>query len=257
VRFSAAEADDEPPAATIIAPTLNQLLPADEPATLHGEATDNVAVQGVWVSVQDRATSSWLQLDGVTWGSLRRWLPTSLSNPAAPTTSWSFDWTPPEGTYTLQLRTLDRKGNVQTPMPSVRFAAGYVDLAPPDGTIASPTPGEQIELAEGAPIEFSGSATDDRGVAFVRLAVRDVTGKRWWQWDGTWGSTLRWGPTTLSAPGAPSTDWTGTWTPPEAGRYSVTVRADDTAGKMDPDRPVAEFYVTFEAPLDPLTDPGT
>ena len=115
------------------------------------------------------------------------------------------------------------------------------DAAPPDATIGTPAPG-QVYLE--VPVRIDGSASDDVGVAQVRVAIRDRDSLLWF--DGTgWSSTYAQHEANLSAPGTPTTNWSFRWTPPAggSGSYAVTVQAVDAAGKVDPTQAWASFSI--------------
>jgi hypothetical protein len=73
------------------------------------------------------------------------------------------------------------------------------------------------------PVSFAGSASDSVGVKSVSAQITEIAT----------GQTLVY-PAALTAPNAPSTDWSLTWQPPRAGSYDVSVGATGTAGGRAP-----------------------
>lgn len=107
---------------------------------------------------------------------------------------------------------------------------GGPDSVPPDSAVSAPT--ANASLPPGS-VTVSGTATDDRAVASVRVAVKNRATGLWWRADGTWGPFAA-HPAVLGQPGAPSTAWTWSWTPPGPGAYGVSVSAHDAAGNAEP-----------------------
>jgi hypothetical protein len=110
------------------------------------------------------------------------------------------------------------------------------DTTAPTVTIAAPVKDQNVGLA---PFDIGGSANDDVGVASVRLAIRDRDTLLWW--TGTeWGAytTLE---ASIAEPGAPTTTWSYSWTPPAAGNYGVLVRVEDTSANTNAVKPWVRF----------------
>jgi hypothetical protein len=71
-----------------------------------------------------------------------------------------------------------------------------------DATITAPTNNQVAPLAG---VTFTGNATDNIGVAGVRVAIQNRTTKRWLSATGTWVTSTTWLPgAALSSPGMPS-----------------------------------------------------
>jgi Tol biopolymer transport system component len=115
------------------------------------------------------------------------------------------------------------------------------DTAPPDAAIDTPTVGQVLTET---PIRVEGSATDDVGVAQVRVAIRDRSTLLWYDGVG-WRQTFAQIAATLGAPGATRTHWSFRWSPPTGGTgaYAANVQAVDTAGKTDPTQAWASFSI--------------
>jgi hypothetical protein len=102
------------------------------------------------------------------------------------------------------------------------------------------------------PIQFAGQATDDIGVASVRIALKRVSDNRWWSGGGGsgFGTTYVRHEAVLATPDGTTTGWTWDWTPREPGLYSIIVEARDAAGNVDSSKPNVPFEVTSAAPDD-------
>ncbi len=107
---------------------------------------------------------------------------------------------------------------------------------PPDGSITDP---ERLDTIQ-SPVLITGEATDDSGVASVKIAIQDVDTRQWLQADGvTWAAQYHRADATLGTPGASLTTWSTTFTgtPPGAsGRFNIQVNVTDDAGQVDPER---------------------
>ncbi|WP_131737363.1 Ig-like domain-containing protein [Actinomadura roseirufa] len=119
------------------------------------------------------------------------------------------------------------------------------DVVAPDAVITAPA--LQDEVYGRKALTFSGTATDDTGVASVGIAFQDRKSRLWFRPDGTWGAYQRYA-TVLSQPGTVKTNWSYTWTPPSAGSYVVQAVAKDKAGHPDKVLPFRRFEVDTAAP---------
>ena len=114
----------------------------------------------------------------------------------------------------------------------------------PDTVLDTPAPDATAPVG---PVSLAGSASDDQGIAGVRYAVQHRTSGQWWT-GGGWSATQHWFPATVTNPGAASTAWSATWTPPSANDYRVSAQATDTGGNDDATPPSAPFTVALGAP---------
>ena len=170
-----------------------------------------------------------------------------MASPGGTSTGWTYPWTPPSGgsgQYVLQVTAVDAAGNLDPTKPWVSFnvsgGGGGTDTTPPNGTVTTPTNNQTLT---GIPTQLSGGATDDVGVAQVRVAIRDRTSGLWLRGNGTWG-TFQNHLANVASIGATSTTWTYSFTPAPggSGNYALQVAAADAAGNIDPTKP----WVTFQ-----------
>jgi DNA-binding beta-propeller fold protein YncE len=121
------------------------------------------------------------------------------------------------------------------------YTAGAPDTTPPDSQVITPV---AKQVFSNRPLVLSGTATDDAAVAHVRVAIKNTATGQWWRADGSWGA-FQWNDSVLASPGAPSTGWTFSWTPPAgAGSYAVQTEAADASGNVEPPpKPWVNFNV--------------
>lgn len=234
-----------PPETTLTAPVAAE-PPSPFDITLGvpmaGNATDNVGVAGVRVAITNSSGLSWT---GSAW-SAGATVEATLATPNAIATDWSYTFNPPlAGLYTVTATARDSTGADLTPTEPVSFeVTGSVpDTVAPDATVTAPT-NNQVMALSGA--TFTGNATDNVGVAKVKVAIRNRTTLRYWTGTAWANNTaIVWlDGAELGSAGSPVTTWSYPWTPPEAGTYAVTVRAEDAAGLLDPTRPWVNFSVS-------------
>ena len=127
------------------------------------------------------------------------------------------------------------------------------DNTPGDTTITSPAAGATTRTNE---VTVRGSATDDRAVDRVRVAVldRDAEGESWLQDDGTFGPEFASRDAALVSPGSTSSTWNIALDLPD-GRYGVDAVSYDEAGNVDPTSAYREVTVDTSPP--DTADPDT
>ncbi len=208
---------------------------------LSGSASDDRSVAEVRVGIKDRQANLWLQPDG-TWSSSWAYLPAPLSAPGAPATDFLLDVELAPGSYWAFARGVDEAGNVD---PTASGAKLLRHLRQPRHRSARDHPRQPDgweELPAGT-VRLSGSASDDRSVAEVRVGIKDRQANLWLQPDGTWSSSWAYLPAPLSAPGAPATDFLLD-VELAPGSYWAFARGVDEAGNVDPTASGASFSVT-------------
>ena len=237
--------DTTAPDTTVTTPSKDQTF-SSGPVTLSGGATDNVGVTSVRIGIQDRISKQWYRSNN-TWGAFQAQQAT-LASPGGTSTGWTYEWTPPSGgsgQYALQAAAVDAAGNVDPTKPWVTFnvsgGGGGGDTTPPNGTVTTPTNNQTLS---GIPAQLSGGATDDIGVAQVRVAIRDRSSGLWLRGNGTWG-TFQNQSANVASIGATSTTWTYSFTPAPggSGNYAMQVAAIDAAGNIDPTKPWVPFQL--------------
>ncbi|WP_435745232.1 TolB family protein [Nocardioides sp. SYSU DS0663] len=230
-------ADTTPASATVTSPEQGQVLPS--PVTLRGTATDDRAVDKVFVQVRNNDTGLWLRPDG-TWGSGAVRVPTTLANRYAASTGWSVELPLEPGKYGFEVVALDVAGNIPSNRPWTGFTVGTgetADTTAPTISVSTPQGGQTVP----SPVTYSGTASDDRGVDRVFVQVRDNSTGLWLRPDGTWGDGARRIPVTLANPGATTTDWSIDLAL-DPGKYGSDVVAFDAASNKS-DKPWTGFTV--------------
>ncbi len=104
------------------------------------------------------------------------------------------------------------------------------DAAAPDSTIT--TPANKASVPAGS-VTATGTATDDKGISEVRVAVRNRDNNLWLQANGTWAAGYAYRLATVAGPGAASTGWSINVNLPTTGNFAFDTRARDTAGNLD------------------------
>jgi hypothetical protein len=225
------------PNGNVTTPTTNQVCNTS-PILFSGTATDDLAVTNVRVAIRNATTQQWW--NGTAWQATIVQFEASLTAPGTPSTGWSYAWAPPgAGSYAIQVTAVDAAAKVDPSKPFVPFSytPGNPDTAAPNGTVSAPTNGQVLTSS---PITFSGNATDDRSVTNVRVAIRNVTTSQWWN-GSAWQTAIFQHESTLTSPGAASTGWSLSWSPPAAGSYAIQVTAVDGVGKVDATKPWVPF----------------
>lgn len=115
------QGDTVDPDATITQPTNNKVLPAG-PQTFTGNATDNVGVVGVGVMIKNRDNNLYWKASTGTWVSTFVWNDSTLANPGAPATGWTFTMTLPAGNYAISVRAQDAVPNYDQTRPWNQFS---------------------------------------------------------------------------------------------------------------------------------------
>lgn len=205
------------------------------PITFAGSANDDEALREVWITLRNTSTGERLAADG-TWGAnvvagSYRVSPVNLDQG-----SYNWSYTTPfnlsPGSYTFTVGAEDDIG-LGTPsnmQGRLTINAQIPGDAPPNGLIS---PSGTITGIQVLHLDLAGTATDDQGVAQVKVALQDADTTRYLQPNGTTSSTFNTLNATLANPGATSTAWTLPVDLPTQGDWRVTAYAVDTAGQQD------------------------
>lgn len=222
--------------------------------TFAGTATDDLDLASVEIQLRNTTTRQNLASDG-TWGTdvTAGWYRISPVNLSGATYQWS--WTTPftlvNGTYTFAVRSTDDQDLTTASGDQGRLTinVGVVGDTAPDTALAF-TGTDMSPVALSLPL--SGSATDDRGVGAVRVALLESDTGRYVQPGGTLGTSYATLDAVLATPGATSTTWSLTVMLPLAGTYNVTAVAVDSANQLDTSTTGATAkYLVYPGDLDP------
>jgi outer membrane protein assembly factor BamB len=115
----------------------------------------------------------------------------------------------------------------------------------PSSVITSPANGSTVTNT-GAPVQVSGTAADDLGVAKVYIGVKNTATGRWWDSvSATWSNVFQASQAALGTPGGKSTTWSTSFpAPADGGVFLVQSDAVDTDGQHDPNLPISKFTLT-------------
>jgi large repetitive protein len=102
--------------------------------------------------------------------------------------------------------------------------------APPDGLIS---PSGTVTGVQVLHLDLAGTATDDKGVASVRVSLQERNTRLYLQPNGTMAAAFATRNATLAVPNGTSTNWTLPIDLPTQGDWDVTAFAVDTAGQLD------------------------
>lgn len=216
------------------------IVPPGQPMTFKGTATDDTGVAAVDVAMINNSTHQNLTVDG-TFGTKEglnfyRVSPAGLdSKDYAWTYTTGFDLTP--GNYTFVVRAIDKDG-IATPQSNWVFIYGGMNAQvagdnPPKATITPARQGLHTDVQTLPGFTLDGTATDDKGVSGVQVALKDADTARYLKPDGTTTTDFATVPATLASPGATSSSWTMTVDLPTQGDWNVTALAQDTVGQQD------------------------
>ena len=233
--FPLLQQDTSLPTITIDTPLAGSVTPASVPVA--GSATDDIGVSAVWIAVYDRDAKLWLRSDG-SWGGWQKHA-TTLSNPGATSTTYSYALTLHDARFLVRAWAEDPSGQISDPRGDVRFEVStMIDFDPPEVTITAPTLGSTVA----SPATVTGVAYDDGEVAKVWMAMYDRDAKLWLRTDGSWGAWQK-HQATIDDPGAGTTGYSHDFDVPD-GSYLVSVWAEDGTGKITPQpRPNTKFLV--------------
>ncbi len=119
------------PIAAIGTPTSEQLV-TTTPATFSGTATSTVAIGAVRWSLQNEGSGAWLQVNGLSWGTTRAWLRSTITQPVSGQATWSGAATLGSGQYQLWAKAQDVTA-AWSALATVLFASGPAPTAQAPG----------------------------------------------------------------------------------------------------------------------------
>jgi PKD repeat protein len=223
--------DDQTPTTNITGPSGSIL--ASTTFTMTGTANDDNGVNSLTFWFRDDQ-NRYLQNDG----SVAAIFNTFRGTPdvvGATSATWSYEVTlPHEGQWRGSATAIDTAGQADLRSGTRDWLISSTAVAP-SVTIEQPVPMTPpftvpaITVAPGAPMTFSGTATDDQGLRNVEISLRNNSTGEALRSDGTWGigqaGNFRISPFDI---GGSTYNWT--YTTPfnlSLGSYSFTVRATD------------------------------
>ena len=222
---------------TMVPPTAAQTLVVAPGGrlTFAGSANDGQALDSVEITLRNSTTREQLASDG-TWGADAiagsfRVSPLNLTG-----SSYDWSWTTPfdlkAGTYTFTVRATDKLGLTTASANQGRLTinAQVPGDVPPNGLLdvtGTVLGGQSLHL------DLAGSATDDHGVAEIRVALEEQDSSRYLQPNGSLSAAFATRTAVLATPGGTSTRWTLSIDLPGQGDWAVTAFAYDTAGQQD------------------------
>ena len=231
VRFTVSNLppDTVAPDTTVSTPTEGQDLPTGQ-VSITGTATDNTNVASVRVGIQNSTDQWW---NGTAFQAAATTVNANLNTPGTPASNWTYNFNSPgAGTYRITATAVDSSNVVDaSPAGPVTFTtSGSPDNTTP-GTTTVTAPTEQPTTT--SPVTITGNATDNVGVAAVRVYIRlNGTSPAQW-WNGTsFSTTYGFVTATVNNPGQPNSTWSYTFTPPAAGSYGLQTKAVDTSGNL-------------------------
>ncbi|MGC3994581.1 MAG: PKD domain-containing protein [Propionicimonas sp.] len=204
------------------------------PLSFSGSATDDEDLASVEVSLRNNTTGETLAADG-TWAvQATGWYRVTSINLSGTSTTWSYTtpFTLTPGSYSFAVRATDDAGLVtsSTNQGKLTLLAQVAGDNAPNGLLS--VTGTVTGL-QSLVVNLTGTATDDKGVASVRIAALDGDTNRYLQPDGSQSATFATINATLATPNGTSTTWSLPLTFPNEGNWQVTAYAYDTAGQQD------------------------
>jgi large repetitive protein len=205
------------------------------PITFSGSATDDQSLNSVEIQLRNNTTREQLAADG-TWGanSIAGWHRISPTNLSDRNYNWSyttpFNLSP--GSYTFSVRAEDNLGltTSSTNQGRLTLNAQIPGDAPPNVLIS---PSGTVTGVQVLHLDLAGTATDDKGVASVRVSLQERNTRLYVQPNGTMAAAYATRNATLATPSGTSTNWTLPIDLPTQGDFDVTAFAVDTAGQQN------------------------
>jgi PKD repeat protein len=222
--------------------------------TFSGTANDDDNLANVEISLRNSTTREQLASDG-SWGTdvIQGYYRVSPQNISG--TSYNWSWTTPfnlsQGQYSFSVRATDDIGLTTSSANQGRLTinAQVPGDNPPNGLLDFTGTDSSIEVLH---LDLAGTATDDIGVAGVRVSLQDQDTGRYVQPNGTMAAAFATLNATLASPNVTSTTWTLGVDLPTKGEFAVTAFAFDTAGQQDTSTSGATArYLVYPGDLDP------
>jgi hypothetical protein len=193
--------------------------------TLTGDATDNVGIATVTMTIADSA-GDFLQTDG-SFANAPAELSTTLGAPGSTATTWSIDVTLPNDAYTLKIFGRDAAGNEAIDATAdFEVSDDPLDDTPP----TAPTMDHPAHSTFAGPnVTLTGQAADNVGITSIRVKIKSRDSGLWLQPDGSFASGVVWHEANVTNGGTATVTWSLAVSLPD-GRYNPVSEAFDAAG---------------------------
>ncbi|MDQ1519496.1 MAG: eukaryotic-like serine/threonine-protein kinase [Actinomycetota bacterium] len=124
------------------------------------------------------------------------------------------------------------------------YKRGGADPSRPDTSIANPHDDTLVPNPNGT-LTVTGGATGASPISKVKIALKDVNQRRWWNaTTHTWSRRFTENDASLTNPGQKGTYWSWPYAVPfDGGRYTVQATAVDNAGRRDAIPAVSRFAI--------------
>jgi Bacterial Ig domain len=205
--------DNVVPTVTLTTPTPSQAF-TTRPVTITGTATDNAGVGDVQIAIyrpMDPVGQFW---NGTGWQVEYTTVPATLAAPGSATTTYTYSFNPPQagGYFYVAAIALDTsyKYNL-TPFTLFTLPDSIAPTALVANPVAGPTTGA---------LTITGTATDNISINRIGIAIYRLSTGLYWN-GTTWQSAFASIPAALGNPGATTSSYTLTYTPPAPGTYYI------------------------------------
>ncbi len=207
-------------------PIIGEILPANASRIVRGTATATSGVKRVQITIQDRRTKSYMQANGTFTVAFYAFTAT-LGNQGTSVT-WSLPITFPGGSFEIQSRSFGVDATKEADVPKVGVEAFDPADSAPDGRSLA----VDLSGADGRTVTLRGTASDERGVTAVKVALRNQTANHFLRPNGAVGDFYEFN-ATIDNPGATGTNWSFTIAAPTDGHWYSQIVAIDTVGQRD------------------------
>jgi Bacterial Ig domain len=204
-------ADATVPSVALTTPTSGQAL-TSKPVTIAGTASDNAGIGDVQIVLYRPADPAGQFWNGTTWQPTYAAVSAILANPGSTTTTYTYTFNPPQsgGYFYVAAIAVDTSYKYSvTPFTSFTLP----DAAAPTATITTPNSGGTT-----GSITITGNATDNSAINQVGVLIYRASTGLFWN-GATWQAAFTSIPANLTAPGAATTGFSLSFTPPGPGTY--------------------------------------
>ena len=227
--------DDTTPTTSLDGPSSSLL--ASTSFTMTGTASDDKGVNSLSYWLRDDQ-NRYLQPDGTVDNIFNtfRGTPDVIGATSA---TWSYDVTVPhEGVWRGSATATDTAGQADLRSAVRDWRIDSTAVAPTvkinqPVEMTPPLAAQQVVVAPGSPMTFSGTATDDDRLQNVEISLRNNSTREYLGSDGSWGPTVNEALYNISGPNINAATYNWSYTTPfnlKPGTYSFTVRATDNEG---------------------------